>query len=154
MSDTTDLMGVNAAPPESEGSGGTSSGSAPAEKADAPATDASAAPASGAAPKRRRSGTGLEGMVLAELQQVASGLGIKGTARMRKNNNYKKKHHFHDIICALSSSFDIPYDLSLSFHIIHTPLFLFHLNTSTSPLLLSISHTYLPTFVAHVMFGL
>ncbi|OEV12377.1 Rho termination factor N-terminal domain-containing protein, partial [Streptomyces nanshensis] len=85
MSDTTDLMGVNAAPPESEGSGGTSSGSAPAEKADAPATDASAAPASGAAPKRRRSGTGLEGMVLAELQQVASGLGIKGTARMRKS---------------------------------------------------------------------
>ncbi|SCK59379.1 Rho termination factor N-terminal domain-containing protein, partial [Streptomyces sp. WMMB 322] len=85
MSDTTDLMGVNAAPPESEGSGGTSSGRAPAEKGDAPATDASAAPASGAAPKRRRSGTGLEGMVLAELQQVASGLGIKGTGRMRKS---------------------------------------------------------------------
>src|SRR6185437_9576706 len=30
-------------------------------------------------------GTGLEGMVLAELQQVASGLGIRGTARMRKS---------------------------------------------------------------------
>ncbi|EDX22183.1 transcription termination factor Rho [Streptomyces sp. Mg1] len=43
------------------------------------------APAAGAAPKRRRSGTGLEGMVLAELQQVASGLGIRGTARMRKS---------------------------------------------------------------------
>ncbi|OEV31199.1 transcription termination factor Rho, partial [Streptomyces nanshensis] len=85
MSDTTDLMGVNAAPPESDGSGGTSSGGAAAEKADAPATDAAAAPASGAAPKRRRTGTGLEGMVLAELQQVASGLGIKGTARMRKS---------------------------------------------------------------------
>jgi transcription termination factor Rho len=84
VSDTTDLMGVNAAPPESDGSGGDSSGSA-AEKADAPATDAAAAPATGAAPKRRRSGTGLEGMVLAELQQVASGLGIKGTARMRKS---------------------------------------------------------------------
>ncbi|WP_461030624.1 Rho termination factor N-terminal domain-containing protein, partial [Streptomyces sparsus] len=68
MSDTTDLMGVNA---------------------DAPAKDASAAPASGTASgtagRRRRSGTGLEGMVLAELQQVASGLGIRGTARMRKS---------------------------------------------------------------------
>lgn len=62
MSDTTDLMGVN---PDSAA-------------AEASATDAPAAP------KRRRSGTGLEAMVLAELQQVASGLGIKGTARMRK----------------------------------------------------------------------
>nr|WP_157169147.1 transcription termination factor Rho [Streptomyces typhae] len=54
--------------------------------ADTPATDASAAPATGAsAGSRRRRGTGLEGMVLAELQQVASGLGIKGTARMRKS---------------------------------------------------------------------
>ncbi|KOU32364.1 transcription termination factor Rho [Streptomyces sp. WM6373] len=43
------------------------------------------APAAGAAPKRRRTGTGLDGMVLAELQQVASGLGIRGTARMRKS---------------------------------------------------------------------
>lgn len=34
---------------------------------------------------RRRRGTGLEGMVLAELQTVASGLGIRGTARMRKS---------------------------------------------------------------------
>ncbi|KIZ14096.1 transcription termination factor Rho [Streptomyces natalensis] len=65
MSDTTDLMGVRA-------DGG----------ATAPATDAPAAPAT---TRRRRSGTGLEGMVLAELQQVASGLGIKGTARMRKS---------------------------------------------------------------------
>ncbi|MBA0051582.1 transcription termination factor Rho [Streptomyces sp. AJS327] len=74
MSDTTDLMGVNA---DSAGS--------PADDAAAPATDASTAPASGAAPKRRRTGTGLEGMVLAELQQIASTLGIKGTARMRKS---------------------------------------------------------------------
>ncbi|MER5971244.1 transcription termination factor Rho [Streptomyces sp. NPDC002055] len=71
MSDTTDLMGVTA-----DNSVGAAS---------APATDAPAAPATGAAPKRRRSGTGLDGMVLAELQQVASGLGIKGTARMRKS---------------------------------------------------------------------
>nr|WP_205616275.1 transcription termination factor Rho [Streptomyces harenosi] len=53
------------------------------ETAAAPATDA-AAPATGAGSRRRR-GTGLEGMVLAELQQVASGLGIRGTARMRKS---------------------------------------------------------------------
>ncbi|MFI7388599.1 transcription termination factor Rho [Streptomyces sp. NPDC049813] len=65
MSDTTDLMGVTA----------DSSAAAPA----ASAGDASAAPA------RRRRGTGLDGMVLAELQQVASGLGIRGTARMRKS---------------------------------------------------------------------
>ncbi|MGP3999283.1 transcription termination factor Rho [Streptomyces sp. 8N706] len=75
MSDTTDLMGVTA-----DNSVGAAS---------APATDAPAAPATGAATgtasRRRRSGTGLEGMVLAELQQVASGLGIKGTARMRKS---------------------------------------------------------------------
>nr|WP_203660006.1 transcription termination factor Rho [Streptomyces sp. SID14446] len=53
------------------------------ETAAAPATDASA-PATGAGSRRRR-GTGLDGMVLAELQQVASGLGIRGTARMRKS---------------------------------------------------------------------
>ncbi|MQY12001.1 Transcription termination factor Rho [Streptomyces sp. RB5] len=70
MSDTTDLMGVTAE--------GTSS------PADAPAT-AEGAPAARATGTRRRRGTGLEGMVLAELQQVASGLGIKGTARMRKS---------------------------------------------------------------------
>ncbi|MFI1353595.1 transcription termination factor Rho [Streptomyces sp. NPDC020898] len=66
MSDTTDLMGARVE-----------------ETAAAPSTDASA-PAAGAGSRRRR-GTGLDGMVLAELQQVASGLGIKGTARMRKS---------------------------------------------------------------------
>ncbi|MGV9311972.1 transcription termination factor Rho [Streptomyces sp. NPDC003691] len=66
MSDTTDLMGVTA-----DTSVDTS----------APAAGA----ASGTTARRRRSGTGLEGMVLAELQQVASGLGIRGTARMRKS---------------------------------------------------------------------
>ncbi|MFE2022147.1 transcription termination factor Rho [Streptomyces sp. NPDC059499] len=66
MSDTTDLMGVTA--DKSVDS------SAPAEGA-----------ATGTTARRRRSGTGLEGMVLAELQQVASGLGIRGTARMRKS---------------------------------------------------------------------
>ncbi|MER5768866.1 transcription termination factor Rho [Streptomyces sp. NPDC001985] len=66
MSDTTDLMGVSA--------DNTVDTSAPAAGA-----------ASGTTSRRRRSGTGLEGMVLAELQQVASGLGIRGTARMRKS---------------------------------------------------------------------
>ncbi|MFI8512864.1 transcription termination factor Rho [Streptomyces sp. NPDC085460] len=66
MSDTTDLMGVTA--------DGTVDAAAPAAGA-----------ASGGTTRRRRSGTGLEGMVLAELQQVASGLGIRGTARMRKS---------------------------------------------------------------------
>ncbi|MFJ3899401.1 MULTISPECIES: transcription termination factor Rho [unclassified Streptomyces] len=66
MSDTTDLMGARVE-----------------ETAAAPATDASA-PATGAGSRRRR-GTGLDGMVLAELQQVATGLGIRGTARMRKS---------------------------------------------------------------------
>ncbi|MFF0482702.1 transcription termination factor Rho [Streptomyces sp. NPDC004435] len=66
MSDTTDLMGVTAD-----------------ESVDATAPAAGAA--SGGTARRRRSGTGLEGMVLAELQQVASGLGIRGTARMRKS---------------------------------------------------------------------
>ncbi|MFE0641537.1 transcription termination factor Rho [Streptomyces sp. NPDC058877] len=64
MSDTTDLMGVTAD-----------------KSVD---TAAPAAGATGTA-RRRRSGTGLDGMVLAELQQVASGLGIRGTARMRKS---------------------------------------------------------------------
>lgn len=66
MSDTTDLMGVSA-----DNSVDTT---APAEGA-----------ATGTTARRRRSGTGLDGMVLAELQQVASGLGIRGTARMRKS---------------------------------------------------------------------
>ncbi|MEV2244292.1 transcription termination factor Rho [Streptomyces sp. NPDC049970] len=66
MSDTTDLMGVTADKNVDS--------SVPAEGA-----------ASGTTARRRRSGTGLDGMVLAELQQVASGLGIKGTARMRKS---------------------------------------------------------------------
>jgi transcription termination factor Rho len=65
VSDTTDLMGVRA-------------------DNTVAASDA-AAPATGAATRRRRTGTGLDGMVLAELQQLASGLGIKGTARMRKS---------------------------------------------------------------------
>ncbi|MFE5297291.1 transcription termination factor Rho [Streptomyces sp. NPDC056632] len=66
MSDTTDLMGVTA--------DNSVDNAAPAEGA-----------ATGTTARRRRSGTGLEGMVLAELQQVASGLGIRGTARMRKS---------------------------------------------------------------------
>jgi len=69
VSDTTDLMGVRA------------DNTVAASDAAAPATGA----ATPSAARRRRSGTGLDGMVLAELQQLASGLGIKGTARMRKS---------------------------------------------------------------------
>ncbi|MBY8879606.1 transcription termination factor Rho [Streptomyces sp. PLK6-54] len=69
VSDTTDLMGVRA------------DNTVAASDAAAPAAGAATASAS----RRRRSGTGLDGMVLAELQQLASGLGIKGTARMRKS---------------------------------------------------------------------
>ncbi len=48
--------------------------------------DPAPASADGTATKtRRKSGTGLNGMVLAELQGVASSLGISGTGRMRKS---------------------------------------------------------------------
>ncbi|MYS86819.1 transcription termination factor Rho [Streptomyces sp. SID5474] len=49
---------------------------------DAVATADAPAPATR---RRRSTGTGLNGMVLAELQQVATGLGISGTGRMRKS---------------------------------------------------------------------
>ncbi|WP_020575207.1 transcription termination factor Rho [Actinopolymorpha alba] len=52
------------------------------------ASDASAngtASDNGAPARARRRASGLTGMVLAELQQVAQGLGITGTARMRKS---------------------------------------------------------------------
>ncbi|MFE0459803.1 transcription termination factor Rho [Kitasatospora sp. NPDC058965] len=63
MSDTTDLMGA---------------------RPDADATDTPAAPAAPA--KRRRSAAaGLDGLVLAELQKLASTLGISGTGRLRKS---------------------------------------------------------------------
>jgi transcription termination factor Rho len=49
------------------------------------AGDSGAATAeAGSAASRRKSGGGLSGKVLAELQQIASGLGIKGAGRMRK----------------------------------------------------------------------
>ncbi|MFW6694020.1 transcription termination factor Rho [Streptomyces sp. MAR4 CNX-425] len=73
MSDTTDLMGVNAENAASPASGGASQ------------QETGGAPATTAGSTRRRRGAGLEGMVLAELQQIASGLGIRGTARMRKS---------------------------------------------------------------------
>ncbi|MEU6914827.1 Rho termination factor N-terminal domain-containing protein [Streptomyces olindensis] len=42
-------------------------------------------PPASAAPRSGGLGLGLEGMMLVELQQVATGLGIRGTARMRKD---------------------------------------------------------------------
>ncbi|MFG2818006.1 transcription termination factor Rho [Kitasatospora sp. NPDC048365] len=63
MSDTTDLMGA---------------------RPDADASDAAAAPAAPAR-RRRSAAAGLDGLVLAELQKLASTLGISGTGRMRKS---------------------------------------------------------------------
>src|ERR1700704_3407195 len=40
----------------------------------------------GAATRRRRTGSGLSGMLLNELQTMASSLGISGTAKMRKGD--------------------------------------------------------------------
>ncbi|GAA0668972.1 hypothetical protein GCM10010193_21070 [Kitasatospora atroaurantiaca] len=62
MSDTTDLMGA---------------------RPDAEASDA-AAPAA-PAKRRRTAAAGLDGLVLAELQKLASTLGISGTGRLRKS---------------------------------------------------------------------
>ncbi|MCW2508178.1 MAG: transcription termination factor Rho, partial [Modestobacter sp.] len=45
-----------------------------------------AAAASGTTGRSRRRGSGLAGMLLPELQQLASELGIPGTARMRKGD--------------------------------------------------------------------
>ncbi|MDH6575650.1 transcription termination factor Rho [Kitasatospora sp. MAP5-34] len=63
MSDTTDLMGA---------------------RPDAEASDAAAAPAA-PAKRRRAAAAGLDGLVLAELQKLASTLGISGTGRLRKS---------------------------------------------------------------------
>ncbi|WP_035845776.1 transcription termination factor Rho [Kitasatospora azatica] len=63
MSDTTDLMGA---------------------RPDADATDTPAAPAA-PAKRRRTAAAGLDGLVLAELQKLASTLGISGTGRLRKS---------------------------------------------------------------------
>jgi len=63
VSDTTDLMGA---------------------RPDAEASDAAAAPAAPAR-RRRTAAAGLDGLVLAELQKLASTLGISGTGRMRKS---------------------------------------------------------------------
>ncbi|GAA2265348.1 MULTISPECIES: transcription termination factor Rho [Kitasatospora] len=64
MSDTTDLMGA---------------------RPDADASDAAAAAPAAPARRRRTAAAGLDGLVLAELQKLASTLGISGTGRMRKS---------------------------------------------------------------------
>jgi transcription termination factor Rho len=52
---------------------------------DANGATAAASSSDGGTTTRRRRASGLTGMVLAELQQMAQGLGITGTARMRKS---------------------------------------------------------------------
>ncbi|WP_395294369.1 transcription termination factor Rho [Kitasatospora hibisci] len=64
MSDTTDLMGA---------------------RPDAEASDAAAAAPAAPARRRRTAAAGLDGLVLAELQKLASTLGISGTGRLRKS---------------------------------------------------------------------
>ncbi|MFL6072917.1 MAG: transcription termination factor Rho [Mycobacteriales bacterium] len=70
MSDTTDLLSDERSTSGRDGN----PNSAPIE----------AAPSEGAKPRRR--GSGLSGMVLAELQALAGRLGITGTTRMRKSD--------------------------------------------------------------------
>ncbi|HTE74874.1 MAG TPA: transcription termination factor Rho [Actinomycetes bacterium] len=71
MSDSTDVLDPVAASPDGSGSGST--------------TDQGSAKAARTGTRTRtRKATGLSGMVLAELQGLASELGISGTARMRK----------------------------------------------------------------------
>ena len=65
MSESTDLVGTGA-------QDATGSSEAPA--------------ASGTTGRSRRRGSGLTGMLLPELQQLAAELGISGTARMRKGD--------------------------------------------------------------------
>ena len=50
-----------------------------------PTLDSSSASDDAAPASRRRSGTGLSGMLLPELQAMAAGMGISGTGRMRKS---------------------------------------------------------------------
>ncbi|MBK5217153.1 MAG: Rho termination factor N-terminal domain-containing protein, partial [Propionibacteriales bacterium] len=50
-----------------------------------PGAGAGSSAAEAASTPRPKSGRGLNGKVLAELQQVAGGLGISGTAKMRKS---------------------------------------------------------------------
>jgi transcription termination factor Rho len=85
LSDTTELLPE----PSSAETGATptgGSGDSSTTNTDSSTTDSSTAagPASGATPRRRRTGDGLAGMLLQELQGLAASLGIPGTARMRK----------------------------------------------------------------------
>ncbi|WP_018351268.1 transcription termination factor Rho [Longispora albida] len=54
------------------------------QKSDVTDTAAPAQPETAGTSRRRRTGTGLQAMLLPELQTLASSLGISGTARMRK----------------------------------------------------------------------
>jgi transcription termination factor Rho len=58
---------------------------APAASASAITSDQPASDETTAAPRTRKRAPGLSGMVLAELQELAAGMGIAGTTRMRKS---------------------------------------------------------------------
>ena len=74
MSETTDLAAALA--------DNAAAATTPATSDNGSEPDRPAEPRAGGS--RRRRADGLEGMVLAELQSLASGLGISGVARMRK----------------------------------------------------------------------
>jgi len=85
VTDTTYLLDApaGAQPADStEGSGPASATDAAAGSSNGSSSDATNG--EGAA-RRRRTGSGLPGMVLPELQSLAAGLGITGTGRMRKS---------------------------------------------------------------------
>jgi len=77
VSETTDLTGARTTDPSADSTTSASS------SASGPTADAGAG-ASAEAPAKRRRAAGLAGMVLPELQALASSLGITGTARLRK----------------------------------------------------------------------
>ncbi|MDX6332782.1 MAG: transcription termination factor Rho [Streptosporangiaceae bacterium] len=85
MSDTTELFtGSSGVPEESPGFSGDSGLSATAGAG--PASGAPAGPGETVTDKpARRGGTGLSGMLLADLQRLAQSMGITGTGRMRKS---------------------------------------------------------------------
>ena len=85
MSDTTELFtGSSGVPEESPGYSGDSGPSATAGAG--PAAGAPAGPGETVTDKpARRGGTGLSGMLLADLQRLAQSMGITGTGRMRKS---------------------------------------------------------------------
>ncbi|EFC84948.1 Rho termination factor N-terminal domain-containing protein, partial [Parafrankia sp. EUN1f] len=89
MSDTTDVLPDSAresAAPASPVDSPAAAGTTTVDSADPIGSNGNHAASAGsaAAPRRRRSGTGLSAMLLPELQAMASQMGIPGVGRLRK----------------------------------------------------------------------